>query len=119
MSEKSWVLSMIRHPKATAELQYALNTIKPIMTDTEASREEKRKTLCMLVDELSEGTFNLKFIAEQIMTIINMKEEVCKEYPDSETQVEGILEWLPRMDTYRGLLLNEVKAHRKSCGLKV
>jgi len=114
-----WAMAMARHPKEAQEFSLALQAIQPIMTDSNASREEKRNTLNMMVNELSDSTFKMKPIAEQILTIINMKEDVCKEYADSEAQTDGILEWLPRMKEYRGLLLEEVQRHRKQYGLKV
>lgn len=114
-----WATKMAAHPKQVQEFRNALQSIQPIMVDPKASRDEKRKTLCMMVNELSENVFKLKPIAEQIMTIINIKEEVCREYADSEVQVEGILGWLPRMAKYRGMLLEEVRAKRISYRLKV
>ncbi len=117
--EVSWAMRMLVHPKATQEFRFALQVIQPIMTDPVASREEKRETLNMMVNELSESTLKLKPVVEQIMTIINMKEDVCKEYPDSETQTEGILVWLPRMKEHRAMLLEAVKKGRKSYRLKV
>lgn len=119
MDAARWGFKMVRHPKAMQEFSICLQAIKPIMTDTRASRDEKRKALDMMVNELSESTFNLVPIAEQIITIINMKEDVCREYPDGEAQAEGILGWLPRMKEHRELLLKAVKDARKSFRLKV
>lgn len=119
MDVASWSMRMLAHPKAANEFRFALDTIKPIMTDPEASRDEKRKTLNMMVNELSDSTFKLKPIAQMIMTIINMKAEVCKEYADSETQTDGILGWLPRFEKHRDILLEEVRQHRKEYGLKI
>ncbi len=116
--QMSWAGSMVRHPKAARELQFALQAIQPIMTDPNESRESKRSTLNMMVNELSEDTFKLKPVAEQIMTIINMKEDVCMEYPDTESQVNGILSWLPRFQYHRDLLFREVKKHRNEYKLK-
>jgi hypothetical protein len=93
--------------------------ILPIMTDAEVSRDTKRKTLNTLVIELSDRTFANGMVAKQIMEIINMKEEVCKEYDDTNAQVVGILSWLPRMSVHRDKLAEEVKKHRKSYGLKL
>ncbi len=115
----AWAGKMLLHPKASNELRFALNTILPVMTDSTIPRDGKKQTLSMMVDELSKETFKLKPVAEQIMVIINMKEDVCKEYPDSESQVDGILEWLPRFKQHRGLLLKEVKNHRKQYGLAI
>lgn len=118
-SVMSWAFRMARHFNESSELKFALEAIKPIMIDSEVSREDKRKTLNMMVNELSEGTFKLTPVAEQIMEIINMKEEVCKEYSDTESQVEGILSWLPRMRQHRDVLKKEVGKHRKEYKLKL
>lgn len=115
----SWVKSMVLHPKEAQEFSLCLQAIHSIMTDPKASRDEKRQVLNTMANELSEKAFKLKPIAEQIMTIINMTEEVCQEYTDSEEQTEGILGWLPRMKEHRGLLLAEVKRHRKEYGLEI
>ena len=105
--------------KAIQEFSMMAQSIKPIMTDPEVTRAEKRKTLCSLVDKLSDSTLNNDFVAGMIMKIINMKEDVCKEYPDAESQVSGILEWLPRMKVHRGKLLDEVVKHRREYRLNI
>jgi len=115
----SWMRSMITHPKAVQEFSMALQVIRPTMVDPSVSGEEKRGVLNVMVNELSEKTFKLKPVAQQIMTIINMKEEVCKEYPDTEAQVDGILSWLPRFRKHKGMLLREVEKHRKEYGLEI
>ena len=78
------------------------------------SRETKRKTLCEFIDSLSKETFE-QFIPE-IMVIINMKKDVCKEYADSQAQVAGILAWLPRMKAFKDMLHEVVKQHRQKHG---
>jgi len=112
-------MMQLLHSKECMELTFKWNTIQPLMTDEKQSRETKRKILCGMVDSLSDKTFNLEPIAEKIITVINMKEDVCKEYPNSEAQVKGILEWLPRIIKYRGMLLDKVKNNRKQYGLEV
>jgi len=101
------------------ELGLLSRAILPIMKDPETSTEDKLKVLCLMVDELTEGTFKRGYIAKKIMVIINMKEEVCKEYEDAESQADGILAWLPRMKQHRDSLLKEVKKNRKQFGLKI
>lgn len=81
------------------------------------SREKKRKALCKIVDNVSKDLFPL--CVPCIMQTINMHKEVCEEYEDSEVQVDGILGWLPRMEEYRELLLEEVKQRRQKYGLKI
>jgi len=119
MDVASWSILMLRHPKEMQEFRIALQLIEPIMTDAKVSRDEKRSTLNMLVNELSDKAFKLKPVAEKIMTIINMKKEVCQEYADSEEQTNGILGWLPRFKEHRDMLLKEVKQHRKEYELKI
>lgn len=119
LEELSWARRMLLHPNAAQEFSLLLQAIQPVMTDPNETREVKREILSMMVNELSGKTFKLKPIAEQIMTIINMKRDICEEYPDSEAQTVGIIGWLPRMNEYRDLLLDEVKRHRKEYGLKI
>lgn len=119
MDAARFTFRMMGHHREMQEFRLALDAIAPIMTDPDETRETKRKTLNMMVSELSEDTFKLKPVAEQIMTIINMKEDVCREYPDSDAQIDGILLWLPRMREHRDMLLKEVDKHRKGYGLKV
>lgn len=119
MDMTSWSMGMLAHPNAANEFRFALDAIKPIMTDPKVSRGEKRSTLNVMVNGLSGDTFKLKPVARMIMTIINMKEEVCREYPDSKAQVKGILDWLPRFGEHRDMLLEEVKRHRKGYKLKI
>ena len=114
-----WVARMFLHQNELREFKRALDAIAPIMTDPQETRYYKRETLNMMVDELTEGTFKLQSVAEQITTIINMKEDVCKEYADSTLQTDGILEWLPRMKDHRDVLLKEVKKHRGKYQLTV
>ncbi len=88
------------------------------MLDSELSRGEKRKILNDMVNGLSEKCFNNDTVADQIIIIINMKEEVCREYKDTQSQVNGILEWLPRMVKYKNKLTKAVSKSRKSFGLR-
>jgi hypothetical protein len=81
------------------------------------SREKKRKTLCKFVDGLSEETFAV--YVPQIIEIINMKEDVCNEYGDSESQTDGVLKWLPRMKEHREVLSETIREHRQKYGLKI
>ena len=81
------------------------------------SRNIKRKALCKIVDKLSGEALSL--CVPHIINTINMGESVCKEYRHSSSQVDGILQWLPRMSEYREVLLEEVRSHRENYGLKV
>ena len=115
----AWQIRTMLHPKAVQEFKFALDAIAPVMNDQRETRENKRKTLNMMVNALTEETFKLLPVAEQIIGIINMKQDICMEYADSQSQVEGILEWLSRMKAYRDILLGEVKNHREEYQLKV
>ena len=100
------------------EFGLLVNAIKPIMIDTETSRDEKRKVLCQLVDKLSEKSFNNSIVLKQIFIIINMKEEECKKFIDTQTQVDSIITWLPRMSEKYNELYKEVSNHRRKFNLK-
>ncbi len=119
MGAATWGLRMIRHPDAMREFKFALDAIAPVMTDPQETRVKKRETLNMMVNELTEGTFKLLPVVEQIMSIINMKQDVCMEYTSTMSQADGILGWLPRMKKYRSILFKEVKKQRRKYQLNV
>jgi hypothetical protein len=95
------------------------DVILPVMTDAKISRTAKRKTLSDAVEQMPEKVFANNLIANQVMTIINMKEDVCKEYPNAEAQVNGILSWIPKMELHRKMLEKQVIKNRKKYGLKI
>ena len=113
------IKNLITSYPALQEFGLVAKAILPLMTDVNVSRTEKRGILNDAVNGLSDKTFNNSMVADQIMIIINMKEDVCREYPDTESQVNGILEWLPRMSKHRDKLYRKVKQSRKSFGLKL
>ena len=104
---------------ALSEWGNIAKAILPIMKDASATVEEKRKALNMAVNELSEKSFDNRIVVNQIMSIVNMKEQVCRMYADTEAQVKGILSWLPRMEQHKDILIAEVKKHRKQCGINL
>jgi len=110
---------LIHTPSALQEFGVMAKPIKDTMIDPKVSRKDKRKALSDMCDSLSEPTFNNGQVIKMIMSIINMKEEVCKEYGDTIAQVNGILSWLPRMATHRKELTKEVEKHRKKYGLNI
>ena len=110
---------LVNSAPALQEFGVVARVILPVMKDATISRSAKRKTLSDAVDSLSEKTFSNSIVVSQIMTIINMKEDVCKEYKDTEAQVNGILSWIPRMKQHRDVLKKEVAKHRKQYGLKL
>lgn len=114
------VFGAIRHPKAMQEFGQYAQMILPVMTDPNIPREKKRETLNEMVNNLSEGTFKLDIVAEQIMEIMDTGEKsdsICKEYEDTDSQVMGILEWCPRMRYHKDKLYKVVREHRKQYGL--
>ena len=113
------LLSKLNIEGSMREFSLACQVILPIMKDPKEPREEKRKVLCMMVDQLSENTFNRGIIIKQIMTIINMKEDECKNFDDTKAQVDSIIGWLPRMSSKRKALEKNVGKHRKKYGLKL
>jgi hypothetical protein len=104
---------------ALQELAKYSNVIKPVMTDPEIPRTVKRKTLNDMVEMLTPNTFKQGIVADQIMLIINMKEEECKLFSNTEMQVNSILVWLPRMSLHRDKLYKKVANNRKNYGLEV
>jgi hypothetical protein len=100
------------------EFQALVKVIKPIITDPNISRNEKRKTLNGVVNELSENAFKKNDVAEAIIFMINMKEDVCKEFQSVSEQVDGILFWMPRMKYHRDKLEKAVTENRKKYHLE-
>jgi F0F1-type ATP synthase delta subunit len=113
------IKDLLKTPGALQEFSLIAQSIKPVMTDPKVSRKDKRKTLSDMCDSLSEPTFNNGQVIKMIMQIINMKEDVCKEYSDTIAQVNGILGWLPRMAIHRKELTKEVEKHRKQFKLNI
>ena len=112
-------LKDIIHSKdAMQEWGITARAIQPFMTDAASSRKEKREILNEAVKVLSDSTFKNGIVVDQIISIINMKEDVCKEYPNTEAQVNGILSWLPRMSEHRERLTKAVTRARKAAKVK-
>lgn len=105
---------------AIREFAMAAQILSTVMVPN-VPREERRKALNTILGELSEDTFKRGVIADRIlkMNMIDMGEEISKQHEDTESQVEGILSWLPRMKLHRDRLKDKVKRHRKKYGLKV
>lgn len=104
---------------AATELGTMLQAIQPVMVDTQITRDEKRSALNTTVNSLSEDTFKRGFIAERIIDIINMDEKTCEGYDSVESQVQGILEWLPRMEQHLHILQKRIKRARKHYKLNI
>lgn len=113
------IKDLLKTPGALQEFGVMARTIEKTMTDSKVSRKDKRAALSGMVNTLSESTFNNPQVLKMIMQIINMKEDVCKEYPDTISQVNGVLGWCPRMAIHRKELTKEVEKHRKKYGLKI
>jgi hypothetical protein len=101
------------------EFQAAVKALSPILTDQKVSVAEKRGTINKVVAQLSEKTFNKSFILDSIIAWINVKEDVCKQYANTNLQVQGIIYWLPRMLNHRDKLEKYVNKYRKQYGLKL
>ncbi len=113
------IKDIIHSGSALQEMGLLAKGIVNIMTDPSTSREDKRKTLNSLVNELSEKSFQNGLVADQIMIIINMKQEECEKFEDTNAQVAEILSWLPRMEFHKKRLNDKVSKSRKSYGLKL
>jgi hypothetical protein len=109
----------VNTPTALQEFGLAAKAMQPTMSDPAISREDKRETLNAYVNTLSEKCFQNTLVGDQIVIIINMKEDVCKEYPDTQSQVDGIISWLPRMAYHKDKLVKSVAKNRKEYGLGV
>lgn len=101
-----------------AELKGMMEDFKTQVPALNGNRTAIRKLLNDKVNKFTDKTFNKSYTADVIIAYINVKEYVCKEYKDTKSQVDGILEWLPRMEKYRDKLEKYVKKYRKEYGLK-
>lgn len=115
----SSVKDLVTAYPALQEFGLLARGIQSIMIDPKVTREEKRTVLCELVEQLSDKAFNNGIVLRQVMKIINMKEEVCKEFEDTDAQVDGIIKWLPRMAKKKDILKKEVKNHRKMYSMEL
>ena len=106
---------VLRWFPAMSEFGYFARAIAPVMVSQSISVKDKRKTLNASINNLKEKSFSNRFVAIQIIIIINMKEEECKKFIDTEEQVDSILKWLPRMELHRDRLTNKVKSNRRKC----
>lgn len=104
---------------ALQEFGLLSQVIKPTMVNPEIPRAKKREALNDLVNGLSEKTFSNEIVLNQVMEIINMKEDECKKFTDANSQVDNILTWLPRMKVHRDKLVKRVSQNRKRYGLNV
>ncbi len=94
--------------KALIKIQLTMNRSK--------SSDGRRKALCVAVDGLSEIAYVMH--VPQIIEIINKKKDVCQEYVDTEAQVKGIIEWLPRIVSHEAMLYEIIKERRLKYNLK-
>lgn len=104
---------------ALQEFGLLVRGIQPIMMDENSTVKEKRTVLNQLVEELSDKAISNAMVANQIMIIINMKEEECKKFSSTDAQVNSILTWLPRMKLHRDKLAKKVEHARKIYGLQL
>ena len=113
------MMAAITHPNETFELQNGLKAIEPVLKDPSIPRQEKRKTLNQMVENLSDKTFEQGYVANIIIRMINMKEEICKQFKNTDAQVVEILSTMPRMAKHRDKLNDTVKSYRKQYKLTV
>jgi molecular chaperone DnaK (HSP70) len=95
------------------EFGFMLKAAEPVLRNDMATREEKRRSFAILVDSLSDETFKDKYIGKQLIVMINMKEEICKEFSNSESQIKDILTRLPRMQYHIKEITKAVNKRRK------
>jgi hypothetical protein len=104
------------------EFQSATRVLSPMFEEAKngnISIQELRSAINGAVGELSEETFSKDFIADTILSWINVREDVSKQFPDTNTQVQSILLWLPRMAWHKDRLEKYVNKYRKQYGLKL
>ena len=82
-----------------------------------ASREKKREALSKFTNSLTEDTF--KATIPYIVDMVNKKEDVCRKFIDTSSQVDDIISWLPRMKEQREFLILVIKEIRGKYGLEV
>ena len=105
-----------RVAKAQSEFKDFARHINKV-SKTNMSKEEKRAELCKAVDNLSENAYIQHFT--QLLEVIQSSKKNCEPYEDSEAQVENIMEWLPRLEDHRELVLLIIQGRRKKYKLKV
>jgi len=105
---------------ALQEFTYAANILSPLLVPS-VTREERRKALNVVINELSDDTFKRGVIINRMlkMNMIDMSEGISKQYNNAEAQVEGIISWMPRMKQHRDKLKKAVVKHRKEYKLNI
>ena len=107
------------HQSETMEFRMQLLSIEPILKDPILTRQNKRKALNRLVENLSEKTFKLDFIANMIIGMINMRKEVCQEFKNTDAQVNDILATMPRMKLHKDKIAQKVQYYRRQYNLSL
>lgn len=102
-----------------AEFQNTIRVLNPIFLDATATVQDKRSAINSVVNELSDETFSKDFVVDIIISWINVKEDISKQFADVDSQVQSILAWLPRMAEHKDKLEKYVKKYRKQFGLKL
>jgi hypothetical protein len=109
-------LKAVQGSKELQGLIYAWSVYKKGNTDT---RAKQRETFSLLLNQLTEETFQKEEVAMAIIGMINMLEDVCKEYENADAQVNGIISFLPRMEYWRVKLEEVVKESRQKYNLPI
>ncbi|KKN22624.1 hypothetical protein LCGC14_0913330 [marine sediment metagenome] len=105
-----------RVAKAQTEFKDFMYQVNGI-SRSDLTKEEKRAGLRKGVDDLSENAYIQHF--DQLLQIIQSSKKNCEPYEDSESQVISIIEWLPRLEGHRELVLLIIQERRKNYKLKV
>ena len=94
-----------------------LKDVHSISVNLTINNEQKRKIFRRKLDKLSQVALDCHF--KKIMQIIQKEKENCAQYKDSETQVNAIIMWLPRLKEKRDIVLKIIQKRRKNFKLAI
>lgn len=94
-----------------------LKEVNAISLNVTISREQKRKMLRRKLDQLSQVAYDNHY--KKIMQIIQSEKANCEEYKDTETQVDAINKWLPRLESKRDKVTEIIRKRRKGFKLNL
>jgi hypothetical protein len=112
-------LKKLKAVKDNRDFQGLVYSWQQYLKDNTDTRVKKRETFNLLLNQLREEVFQKEEVAIAIIGMINMLEDVCKEYENTDAQVNGIISFLPRMEYWRVKLEEVVKESRQKYNLPI
>lgn len=94
-----------------------LKEVNDISVNVTINTDQKRKIFNRKIYKLSDIAFNAHF--DKLMKIVQSRKEDCEKFKDTESQVEAIISWLPRMKPKEKRVAKIIAKRRKSFKLKV